>query len=244
NDVEALHFSDVGQKIVSASRQQKVSIRHVQSGERLHLLAPHPERVMTCAISPRLTDYRLVASGGDQVVRLWAVQAHSHAELVDKLVGHTNGVKCVAFSPNGQFLASSGYDHRVILWDVQSRKMVYRLPPLESSVHSLDFDPQGALLALGLNDHTVRLWDLQQGQFRTILRGHGNSIEVVRFSPDGRWLASGCRHETIKLWDMTSWACVQTLTTPGPYVGMNIAGVMGISAAQKAALHALGAVEA
>jgi WD40 repeat protein len=47
---------------------------------------------------------------------------------------------------------------------------------------------------------------------------------------------------TIRLWDVATGACLHTLCALGPYDGMNIAGVTGISDAQKAALKALGAV--
>ena len=63
-------------------------------------------------------------------------------------------------------------------------------------------------------------------------------------------LASASQDETIKLWDIAPTgvqldadACLATLHAPGPYAGMNITGVTGISEAQKAALVALGAVE-
>ena len=56
-------------------------------------------------------------------------------------------------------------------------------------------------------------------------------------------LASASQDETIRLWDVHSGVCLQTLRTPGPYAGMNIKSVTGISEAQKAALKALGAVE-
>ena len=62
-------------------------------------------------------------------------------------------------------------------------------------------------------------------------------------------LASSSGDETIKLWDVTAALAgggksdpLQTLKMPGPYAGMKISGVTGISDAQKAALTALGAV--
>jgi WD40 repeat protein len=78
---------------------------------------------------------------------------------------------------------------------------------------------------------------------RLMLRGHTNTVETVRFSPDGRRLASGGIDETVKVWDVAAGVCIQTLRSEGPYAGMNIAGVTGISAAQVAMLKALGAVE-
>lgn len=53
----------------------------------------------------------------------------------------------------------------------------------------------------------------------------------------------GCSDETIKLWDFKTGECLKTLSNK-PYAGMNITGVKGLTAAEKATLKALGAVEA
>jgi WD40 repeat protein len=65
----------------------------------------------------------------------------------------------------------------------------------------------------------------------------------VAFSPDGQTLVSNSVDETVRLWEVSSGQCLHTLRAPGPYAGLNITGVMGLSEAQKVALKALGAVE-
>ena len=65
----------------------------------------------------------------------------------------------------------------------------------------------------------------------------------VAFSPDGQYLASGSHDQTIKLWDITTGRCLRTLRAKRPYEGMNITGVTGLTASQKAALKALGGTE-
>jgi hypothetical protein len=66
----------------------------------------------------------------------------------------------------------------------------------------------------------------------------------------GRLLVSASHDETIRQWDVDAGlagagaaACLAVITAPGPYQGMKITGVTGISQAQKAALVALGAVD-
>jgi WD40 repeat protein len=81
------------------------------------------------------------------------------------------------------------------------------------------------------------------GQVCYTLEGHTGWVNSVAFSPDGQHLVSGSMDETIKVWDVRTGECLRTLRAEGPYAGMNIAGVTGITEAQKAALKALGAVE-
>ena len=68
-------------------------------------------------------------------------------------------------------------------------------------------------------------------------------VHDLAFSPDGALVLSCSFDGTIKFWDSQTGECVNTLQVEGPYAGMNITGVTGMTAAQKAALKQLGAVE-
>jgi WD40 repeat protein/DNA-binding SARP family transcriptional activator len=238
NDVEAIAFSPDGRQLASASSDQTVRIWDVRSGQAAHLLHGHTDRVRSVAFSP---DGRLVVSGSlDRTVRVWDARS---GQAIHTLHGHTHGIKWIVFSRDGQLLASSSYDRTMRLWDAGTGKLLFAWPTQHTTILSMTFHPDGVLLATGATDYTVCLWDVSTGHLRATLRGHTNLIESVHFSPDGRWLASGSADETIRLWDVATGACLQTLRADGPYAGMNIAGVTGISEAQKAALKALGAVD-
>ncbi len=84
---------------------------------------------------------------------------------------------------------------------------------------------------------------MQQGTCLKVLQGHTNEVWSAAWSPDGRTLLSGSTVETMKFWDINTGECTKTLRSDRLYESMNIAGVTGLTAAQRSALLALGAVE-
>jgi len=80
------------------------------------------------------------------------------------LEGHRYSVQSVAFSPDGQRLASGSYDKTIKIWDPASRQCLQTLEGHRHLVQSVAFSPDGQRLASGSNDDTIKIWDPASGQ--------------------------------------------------------------------------------
>ena len=117
------------------------------------------------------------------------------------LTGHTDGVRSIAFSPDGKTLASGSWDDTVRLWNVETREHQRTLKGHTDWVESVAFSPDGKLLASGSLDKTVHLWDAVTGRHLETLTGHTAGVKSVAFSPNGDTLASGGFDKTVRLWN-------------------------------------------
>ncbi|OJJ65577.1 hypothetical protein ASPBRDRAFT_201704 [Aspergillus brasiliensis CBS 101740] len=127
------------------------------------------------------------------------------------LEGHSGWVYSVAFSGDGQLLASGSKDSTIKLWDAATGTLKHTLEGHSWSVTSVAFSNNGQLLASGSDDSTIKLWDTATGALKHTLEGHSEMVHSVAFSNNGQLLASGSYDKTIKLWDAATGALKHTL---------------------------------
>ncbi|MYF56314.1 T9SS type A sorting domain-containing protein [Candidatus Poribacteria bacterium] len=138
-------------------------------------------------------------------------------ENIKTLKGHTASVVSIAFSPNGQTLASGSKDSTIRLWNITTGRLIGRLANVHPWVNSVSFSPDGQTLASGSTDDTIRLWNTKTGEHIKTLKGHTDwfntgGVRSVAFSPDGQTLASASSDGTINLWNTTIGKHITTLT--------------------------------
>lgn len=119
----------------------------------------------------------------------------------DRLEGHSNQVRSVDFSPDGQTLVTASEDNTVRLWSIDGREL-QRLSGQNQSFRSVKFSPDGKQIAAISADNTVKLWTVEGKELKTF-SGQGdenNFMADLCFSPNGQVIAASGVNHTVKLW--------------------------------------------
>jgi WD40 repeat protein len=169
---------------------------------RANLGGPHSP-ILGAAFTPGSETLAVACDDGAIVV--WDLAASSPRTV---LLQHTSRVWCVAFSPDGRFMASAGGSWseanrpgELKLWDAVTGQLLASLTGHTGPVFSVAFSPDNTALISAGWDRTVRLWDVGARKLWMEMPGHKEPVRSVAFSPDGAELASGSFDGSVRLWN-------------------------------------------
>jgi WD40 repeat protein/serine/threonine protein kinase len=201
--VQAMAFGSGGDRLATSAADMSVRIWDMRTGQEA-LSADLPgQRANALAFSP--DGHRLAAgSNARAVVRILdgtPLEGPGDGGQVATLEGHRHTVAWLAYSPNGERIASAGYG-TVKVWDARPGREPRTLHAGDAPLTGVVFSPDSRRVAASNMDGTVRVWDVQtREELYPPLRAEAGPAYGVVFSRNGRTLASAHHDGKIHFWD-------------------------------------------
>ena len=115
-----------------------------------------------------------------------------------------NSIRCLAFSPDGQCLASGvgSSDSKIDLWETASGRQIGRLEGQRGWTGGVQFLADGKHLLSASADQVIRLWNLETRTIVRAFRGHQLEVRTFALAPDQQSFVSGCKDGSAYLWNL------------------------------------------
>jgi WD40 repeat protein len=235
-----LAYSPDGRRLAHSGVGAQAVVRDTVSGRRLFTVGQTEVKLVDSSLAFRPDGQELALGLGNATgtgeIEIWdlARRARRH-----RLVGLGNAPVGLAYSPDGQRLASANHDRTAVVWDLDTGKRLVTFLGHRERVNGVAFSPDGKRVASAGRDGTVRVWDSSTGEellrlpgprgapgtflltpdpwsALLNLRAHVTSLGGVVWSPDGNRLAacglSGMpANRVVMVWDARTGQEVLTL---------------------------------
>ncbi|KPI91085.1 Periodic tryptophan protein 2-like [Papilio xuthus] len=188
----AAHYHKATKMLITGFSNGVFFLHEMPDVNLVHTLSVSEHRISSVAVSPQ-GDW--VAFGCPHIGQLlvWEWQSEQY---VMKQQGHSQDMTCVAYSPDGQYIVTGGYDGKVKLWNTSSGFCFVTFSEHSSTVTSIVFSPNKKFFVSSSLDGTV-------------LSGHEAPVVSLAFSPTlaSSRLVSASWDKTVRLWN-----CIETST--------------------------------
>jgi WD40 repeat protein len=235
-EVQALAFSPDGKVLAAATggllKTGKVALWDTTTGKPCAAVVDHPANgsIFAVAFSP---DGQWMATGSNVLVKrgnefvssgqVCLFEAATGKVERNLAEAHDGAAYSAVFSRDGKWLATSGNDGTIKLWEMPALKEKSALKRHEGRVGALAFSSDGKWLASAGDDGVVVVWDTAGAQPRWTLKGHEDLVPIkgqpalsraVAFAPDSSRLASGDYWGNVIVWDVAKGVQQQKTAMP------------------------------
>lgn len=207
---------------LAVATEDRIELFDALTRIKLRSLYPQKSGVLSIAFNPGFPTSWLVSgsrqgspeTGFASAIELWRGPDWQPLGI---LMGSTQALSDLAFSPNGQALASayaSTVEEDNMIEFLDTRTWTISATLQASTVLDLAYAPNSQFLAASPDRYAVRIWDLQRKVLAySLLTSFTGAINSLAYSPNGTMLASGGYDGEIQLWDTATGALIRTIQT-------------------------------
>jgi hypothetical protein len=202
--VKSLAFSPSGTFLAAGKSDRALWVFDVarkvrlQSFDKLEML----QSVECCAFSP--TGTHLLAAGRKGHITIYEVNRDGLMKEAGQFAGHSDEVRCMAFSADGKFVVSGGEEKILRYWELATGQERASFPGFKGNIKAC-FMAKNGRSAMATDGSTVMQIDLMKRELmrERRLTNYSLSGQAATFSPDGTYVATSDTHK-IRLWNLNS----------------------------------------
>ncbi|KAL1963230.1 hypothetical protein VTN77DRAFT_8555 [Rasamsonia byssochlamydoides] len=162
--ITAIAMSEAGNEIYSGSIDNDIRVWDIRKKAVVYTLVGHTDTISSLQVSP--DSQTLLSNSHDSTVRTWDIRpfapTNRHIRTYDGApVGLEKNLIRASWDPKGEKIAAGSGDRSVVVWEVKTGKLLYKLPGHKGTVNDVRFSPNDEpIIVSGSSDRNIVLGEL------------------------------------------------------------------------------------